>query len=447
MDDNERAILEFPPASPGYTPSKLPFFVVGIGASAGGLVAISRLIEAMPADNGMAFVIVMHLSPRHESELASILQRKTRMPVLQVTGAVPIEPNHVYIIPPNNSLVMNDGQLQLTPAVRPNGQHGEIDLFLRALAEVHRERAVGIILSGAGADGAVGISRIKEKGGIAIAQSLDDAEYDSMPRSAIDTGMIDIILPAAEIPPRLIALARNAKHIKLPEAVPSAGRKDLPGAPHGNDDAEAALHEIMKLLRQSTGHDFRYYKRATVLRRIERRLQIHGLADVMAYQNYIEQHPEETAGLLQDMLISVTNFFRDRSAFEALERDIIPAIFENAGPSEQIRCWSVACATGEEAYSIAMLLADQKALMSRTNPIQVFAWISTSAPSTLPATACIRKQSPRTSRRLAFASTLLRMTSTTGLPTRSARPSFFRCITSCATRRSRGCTWCPAATC
>ena len=373
MDDNERAILEFPPAAPGYTPSKLPFFVVGIGASAGGLVAISRFIEAMPADNGMAFVIVMHLSPRHESELASILQRKTRMPVLQVTGMVPIEPNHVYIIPPNNSLVMNDGQLQLTPAVRPNGQHGEIDLFLRALAEVHRERAVGIILSGAGADGAVGISRIKEKGGIAIAQSPDDAEYDSMPRSAIDTGMIDIILPAAEIPQRLIALVQNAGQIKLPEAMPSGGRKELAGPPQGNEAAEAALHEIMKLLRQSTGHDFRYYKRATVLRRIERRLQIHGLPDVIAYQRYIEQHPEETAGLLQDMLISVTNFFRDRSSFEALERDIIPAIFENAAPGEQIRCWSVACATGEEAYSIAMLLADQNALTSKTHAIQVFA--------------------------------------------------------------------------
>jgi two-component system CheB/CheR fusion protein len=373
MDDNERAMPDFPPASPGYTPSKLPFFVVGIGASAGGLVAISRFIEAMPADNGMAFVIVVHLSPEHESELANILQRKTRMPVLQVTGTLPIEPNHVYIIPPKNNLLMNDGHLQPVPAVRPNSYHGEIDLFLRTLAEVHRERAVGIIFSGAGADGAVGISRIKEKGGVAIAQSLDDAEYDSMPRSAIDTGLIDIILPAAEIPQRLIALVHNAEQISLPEAVPPASSKESLAPDHGNDDAEAALHEIMKLLRQSTGHDFRYYKRATVLRRIERRLQIHGLPDVIAYQRYIEEHPGETAALLQDMLISVTNFFRDRAAFEALERDIIPAIFDNAGPTEQIRCWSVACATGEEAYSIAMLMADQNALSSKTRMIQVFA--------------------------------------------------------------------------
>lgn len=373
MDDNEQKILAFPPAAPGYTPSKLPFFVVGIGASAGGLVAISRFIEAMPADNGMAFVIVVHLSPEHESQLAGILQRKTRMPVLQVTETVPIEPNHVYIIPPKNDLLMNDGHLQLVPTARPKSYHGEIDLFLRALAEVHRERAIGIILSGAGTDGAVGIARIKEKGGIAIAQSLDDAEYDSMPRSAIDTGMIDIVLPAAEMPQRLIALARNAGQIKLPEAAPPARRAEAGDRAGSKEEAENALQEIMKLLRQSTGHDFRYYKRATVLRRIERRLQINGLPDVVAYQGFIEQHPEETGALLQDMLISVTNFFRDRAAFEALERDIIPAIFENAAPGEQIRCWSVACATGEEAYSIAMLLADQNALAPKTRPLQVFA--------------------------------------------------------------------------
>lgn len=373
MDDNERTILAFPPAAPGYTPSKLPFFVVGIGASAGGLVAISRFFEAMPAESGMAFVIVVHLSPKHESELAAILQRKTKMPVLQVTQTVNIEANHVYIIPPNNNLVMNDGKLQPVPVVRQHSTHSEIDLFLRALAEVHRERAVGIILSGAGADGAVGISRIKEKGGIAIAQSLDDAEYDSMPRSAIDTGLIDIILPAAEIPQRLIALGRNAGQIRLPSAAPSAHGEEASGQVDGSKDAEAALQEIMKLLRQSTGHDFRYYKRATVLRRIERRLQIHGLPDVVAYRDFIRQHPEETGALLQDMLISVTNFFRDRAAFEALERDIVPSIFENAGPDEQIRCWSVACATGEEAYSIAMLMADQNALASKPRSIQVFA--------------------------------------------------------------------------
>jgi two-component system CheB/CheR fusion protein len=369
MDDNERTILAFPPAAPGYTPSKLPFFVIGIGASAGGLAAISRFLDAMPPDNGMAFVIVVHLSPEHESELANILQRRTQMPVLQVTETVAIEPNHVYIIPPKNNLMMNDGHLQLMAAERPNSQHGEIDLFLRALAEVHRERAVGIILSGAGADGAVGISRIKEQGGFAIAQSLDDAEYESMPRSAIDTGLIDIVLPAAEMPQRLIALAANARQIRLPEAVHAAARKEAGGA----EDAETALQEIMKLLRQATGHDFRYYKRATVLRRIERRLQIHGLPHVVAYQAYIEEHPEETGALLQDMLISVTNFFRDRAAFEALERDVMPAIFANTAANEQIRCWSVACATGEEAYSIAMLLAEQNAHLPRQRPVQVFA--------------------------------------------------------------------------
>lgn len=373
MDDNEHRILEFPPSSPGYIPSNLSFFVVGIGASAGGIEPLQQFLNGMPSDTGMAFVIVLHLAPKHESHLDHILQACTKMPVLQVSQTVPIQPNHVYIISPSLDLLMNDGHLQVVSAARPRGRHIAIDLFLRTLAEVHRERAVGIILSGTGSDGAVGIARIKEKGGITLAQSPDEAEFGSMPQSAIGTGVVDFVLAAAEMPQKLYELSRNAAVLELPEA----GDLDQPIIVDAVEakawGAERALHEILAILHARTGHDFKHYKRATVLRRIERRLQVTALPDIVAYWDYLERNTDETPQLLQDMLISVTNFFRDREAFEALERDIIPKIFRDASETEQIRAWSLACASGEEAYSIAMLLADQNALGAIPRSIQVFA--------------------------------------------------------------------------
>ncbi|MDB5796951.1 MAG: signal transduction histidine kinase with CheB and CheR [Paucimonas sp.] len=373
MDENERKILAFPPPAPGFVPSSLPFFVVGIGASAGGIQALLRFFEAMPADNGMAFVIVLHLSPRHESNVAHILQDKTRMPVSQVTQTVPIEPNNVYIIPPTKELLMNDGALQVTPAARPPGRHTVIDVFFRTLAEVHRERAVGIVLSGAGSDGAVGIARIKERGGITLAQAPGDAEHDSMPLRAIQTGSVDLVLPVADMPQRLIELFRNAHSLQLPAAGDPEQGIDSNDAEGRAQQAEYALREILHMLHSQTGNDFRHYKRATVLRRIERRLQVSGLPNVLAYRDFLEKNDQEMQALLQDMLISVTNFFRDRGAFEALERDVIPKVFDVVPETEQIRAWSVGCATGEEAYSLAMLLADQNALCARPRSIQVFA--------------------------------------------------------------------------
>lgn len=234
---------------------------------------------------------------------------------------------------------MNDGSLQVISAARPRGQQVAIDMFLRTLAEVHRERAVGIILSGAGSDGTVGISRIKEKGGITMVQSPDDAQYDSMPRHAIETGIVDLVLPVAEMPHRLVELFSNANTLQLPDAAePSAGTAD----DHPSADAtEKALREIMEILHARTGHDFTHYKRATVLRRLERRLQVNGLPNIIAYRRYLEQYSQETRALLADMLISVTNFFRDREAFDVLEREVIPAVFKNAQEEEAIRAWSV----------------------------------------------------------------------------------------------------------
>jgi two-component system CheB/CheR fusion protein len=352
--------------------SHLSFPVVGIGASAGGLVALKRFFEHLPAETGMAFVIVLHLSPKHESTADQILARCTRMPVLQVRERVPIEPNHVYVISPQNDLRMDDGQLAVAPSQRPRGQHVAIDLFFRTLGEVHGDRAIAVVLSGTGADGSVGITRVKEHGGVTLAQSPEDCEYEDMPRNAITTGRVDFVLPAADLPQKLIDLWKNAQRIELPPA-PEAHGHIAPTPPDTRPDTEQALRDILDMLAARSGHDFRHYKRATVLRRIERRLQVSMLPDLPAYRDFLRANPEETARLLDDMLISVTNFFRDREAFEALEREVIPALFAEHVADEQVRVWVPACATGEEAYSVAMLLADHAATMAAPPGFQVFA--------------------------------------------------------------------------
>jgi two-component system, chemotaxis family, CheB/CheR fusion protein len=362
-----------PVNQPDLRPSSLPFAVVGIGASAGGITAIKRFLKHMPSDSGMAFVVVLHLSPKHGSTADAVLQSSTRMPVVQVLESTAIEPNHVYVISPNRHLVMDDGMLLLTELERPHGHHVAVDLFFRALADVHRTRAIAIVLSGTGSDGSVGLTRIKEQGGLTLAQSPDDCEYDDMPSHAIATGMVDFVLPAVEMPQKLLDLAANAGSITLP---PNEAFDDVPGRLQAADEArqaERALHDVLGLLRERTGHDFRHYKRATVLRRLERRMQVNGVSDLAAYHRYLQSKTDETIGLLKDMLIGVTNFFRDREAFEALERDTVPVLFEGKGPGDQVRAWVAACATGEEAYSVAILLADHASRMSDPPSIQVFA--------------------------------------------------------------------------
>lgn len=350
-------------------PSQADYPIVGIGASAGGLSALLEFFEALPAHTSMAFVVVVHLAPDHESNLASLLQKATGMPVLQVTAATPIQPDHVYLIAPSLELTMVDDYLRVAPS-RPEegGRRAAIDLFFRTLAETHRERAIGIVLSGAGSDGSVGLSRVKEMGGITFAQDPAEAEYDSMPRSAIATGMVDFVLTAAEMPQRLLDLWLTAKEIHLPAVEDEERQEDLM-----NESAERALREIMIILRTRTAHDFRHYKRATVLRRIERRLQVNGITDLQAYRDYLHLHPDETQALLQDMLISVTNFFRDKEAFDVLEREVLPRLFEGRSEQDRIRVWSVGCATGEEAYSLAMLLQERSLKSSEGISFQVFA--------------------------------------------------------------------------
>ncbi len=320
----------------------------------------------------MAFVVILHLSSDHESSVDAILRNVTRLPVLQVTESTAIEVEHVYVISPTLQLEMDDGHLLVRPLERPRGRHVSIDLFFRTLAHVHRERAFAVVLSGTGSDGAVGLARVKEQGGVTLVQSPEDAEYDGMPRAAIATGLVDLVLPASQMPQKLLELWQNAQRIELPGT-----DEELAAAPPPNLEAaaqaEEALRQILTRLRLRTGHDFKHYKRATVLRRIERRLQVNALPTLPDYARFLEDRPHESTALLKDMLIGVTNFFRDREAFEALEHEAIEPLFAEHPDTSQLRIWVPGCATGEEAYSVAMLLAEQAAKLTRPPQLQVFA--------------------------------------------------------------------------
>jgi two-component system CheB/CheR fusion protein len=351
--------------------SALLFPVVGLGASAGGLATALRFFEHLPGNPGMAFVVVFHLSPEHESSAASILQRATRMPVLQVTHTVRIQADHVYVIAPALQLAMDDGHLRVTTLQRMPGRPMAVDLFFRTLARAHGERAIAVVLSGTGSDGSVGLADMKREGGVTIAQSPGDAEYDGMPSAAVATRLVDFVLPAAEIPGKLVDLWQNARQIELPSAKAIGLKAEEPEGARAVARAEAAVREIMATLHARTGNDFRHYKRATVLRRLERRMQVTSHPHLPAYRDYLLRHAEETPLLLQDMLISVTSFFRDREAFEALEREIMAAL-EKRPPPGVWRGWVVGCATGEEAYSLAILVNDHLPT-GLTLPVQVFA--------------------------------------------------------------------------
>ena len=345
-----------------------PFPVIGLGASAGGLQALKDFFTHTPANSGMAFVVIMHLSPKHESHAASLLQATTEMPVMQVTEAVKVEPNHVYVIPPTKNLEMSDGQIILKdPQHLSEGKQVAIDRFFRTLGETHKENAVGVVLSGMGSDGTNGLKRIKEHNGLAFAQDPKEAEHDSMPRHAIGSRLVDFVLPVAEIPAKLIEIRRNASRIMLPPET------EPPSVVSQKDEDEEALRDIFKLLRSHTGHDFSHYKRITVLRRIARRLQVNQLHQLTAYRDFMRTDPAEAQALLKDLLISVTNFFRDRNAFEALEREVLDEIFHAKTAGDQVRVWVAGCATGEEAYSVAILLLEYAERLPSPPSIQIFA--------------------------------------------------------------------------
>ncbi|MDT7688893.1 MAG: two-component system, chemotaxis family, CheB/CheR fusion protein [Acidobacteriota bacterium] len=338
------------------------FLVVGLGASAGGIKAFKEFFVNVPPESGMAYVVILHLSPEHESHLAEVLQFATKMPVTQVQDAVKIEPNHVYVIPPNKSLAMGDGHLALSEITRVEERRAPVDIFFRTLAMSKNAHAVCVVLSGTGPDGSMGMKRVKEMGGICLVQEPSEAEYSDMPRNSMATGLVDYVLPVAEIPRKIIAYKERFGQTSI-----AAELREHP------ETEEQTMRDIFTQLRVRTGHDFSNYKRPTVLRRIERRINVHELDGLRSYARFMREHKAEAHALLKDLLISVTNFFRDCEAFETLERVVISRLFKGKGAQDQVRVWVAGCATGEEAYTLAMLLTEFAEGLSSTSAIQVFA--------------------------------------------------------------------------
>ncbi|NNF56760.1 MAG: PAS domain-containing protein [Rhodothermaceae bacterium] len=356
------AVLDEGALEDGRVQPVLPFPVVGIGASAGGLNALGRFFDALPDEPGMAFIIVQHLSPNHTSELAHLLQAHTSLNVTQVTGSTEVHPNHVYVIPPGKSLTLDDGRLELADSEPLPGFRSPIDLLLRSLAAEQGARAVGIVLSGTGSDGTLGLKAIKEHAGLTLAQEPEDAEYDSMPARAIGTGLVDVVAPADELAHRLSDIEHLAATHPLITAVDDLATND-----------EEALGRIFALLRSRAGHDFSHYKRSTILRRLARRLHVNQFEELSAYLAYLRTDTEESDALFRDLLISVTHFFRDPAAFRTLEHDVLPRLFEGKETGDPMRVWVPGCATGEEAYSLAMLLSEYAGCLQGAPDFQLFA--------------------------------------------------------------------------
>jgi two-component system CheB/CheR fusion protein len=336
---------------------------VGIGASAGGLAAFEAFFSGMPlnADPDMAFVLVQHLAPDHKSILSDLIRRYTRMEVLEVEDGMAVKPNCAYIIPPGCDMAFLNGTLHLLEPAAPRGQRLPIDFFFRSLAQDLRERAICIVLSGTGSDGTLGVRAIKGEGGMVMVQDPRSTEYDGMPRSAIATGLVDYELLPAEMPQRLMAYAAHAFG------------KEARSSAEPSPRAENALKKIFILLRTQTGHDFSQYKPSTINRRIERRMAVQQIDAMNRYVQYLQQTPGEVEALFRDLLIGVTNFFRDTEAFKIIEEKAIPKLFAGKPAGAIIRVWSPGCSTGEEAYSLAILLTERQEALKRSFKVQVFA--------------------------------------------------------------------------
>ncbi|MBE7557033.1 MAG: hypothetical protein HS126_38835 [Anaerolineales bacterium] len=346
------------------SPSPGRLIVAGIGASAGGIEALQAFFEALPENLGVAFVVVVHLSPEHQSHLAKILGTCTAMPVEQVQGIVPMEADHIYVIPPDQQLEIRGSQIGALPFKDPRGQRTPIDIFFRSLAQEYGD-GFGVILSGSGSDGAVGIKAIKEGGGLILVQDPQEAAYASMPNAAIATGAVDVVLPVRELATRLADLARLKRRIHHRLGAES------PAVLDGDD--EQVLARILAHLHTRTSHDFSKYKRATVLRRLGRRMQLNRKETLGDYLAFLRQNVEEARLLFHDLLISVTTFFRDPAAFEALQEKVVARLFEAKAGDGRIRVWVPACATGEEAYSVAILLLEEAERRGVWPPLQIFA--------------------------------------------------------------------------
>lgn len=328
------------------TPPGASFPIVGLGASAGGLEALEQFFRHVPAKSGMAFVIVQHLDPTRKGIMPELLQRATGMKVVQVRDRTWVKPDCVYVIPPNKDLSILHGLLHLLKPGSLRGVRLPIDFFLRSLAQDQQEHSVGVILSGMGSDGTLGLRAIKEKAGVVLVQDPASAKFDSMPRSAIEAGLADIVAPAEELPAKILAYLKRTPLIARTE-------------PALEDKTRSALEKVIILLRAHSGNDFSCYKSNTLYRRIERRMGIYQIHKVAAYVRYLQENPQELDLLFKELLIGVTNFFRDPATWEQLRQEVIPALLvANRTPGQALRAWVPGCSTGEEAYSLAMIFKE-----------------------------------------------------------------------------------------
>ncbi|MBE3140370.1 MAG: chemotaxis protein CheB, partial [Thermoplasmata archaeon] len=321
-----------------------PFPIVGIGASAGGLEALEQFLGNVPENSGLAYVVIQHLDPTQKGLLPELLQRISKMKVFQVKDRMAVKPNCVYVIPPNTSMSILKGVLHLFEPIEARGLRLPIDFFLRSLADDRQELGIGVILSGMGSDGSAGIRAIKEKNGIVMVQEPTTAKFDSMPRNAIDSVLVDIVAPANELPAKLLAFL---KHIPVVKSNLEIESKD-----------QSALEKIIIILRTRTGNDFSLYKKNTMYRRIERRMGVHKIDKISSYVRFLQENPKEVDILFKELLIGVTNFFRDTLVWEKLKETVIPNIIANQSEGSILRAWLPGCSTGEEAYSLAIVFKE-----------------------------------------------------------------------------------------
>jgi len=343
-------------------PARAIFPIIGIGASAGGLEALEQFLKHVPSKSGMAFVVVQHLDPTRKGMMSELLQRSTDMKVTQVKDRTMVQPNCVYVIPPNKNMSILHGVLHLLDPVAPRGLRLPIDFFFRALAQDQQEHSIGVVLSGMGSDGSLGVRDIKEKAGLALVQDPDSAKFDGMPRSAIEAGQADIVAPAEELPGKIISFLKRTPLIAHKNVEP-------------DDKSQSALEKIVVLLRAQSGNDFIHYKRNTLYRRIERRMGIHQIHKMATYVRYLQENSQELDLLFKELLIGVTNFFRDPASWELLRTKAIPELLGSRAPGQTLRAWVPGCSTGEEAYTLAITLKEAvEALKPKKQfSIQVFA--------------------------------------------------------------------------
>jgi two-component system CheB/CheR fusion protein len=354
-------------ATPAVVPARPPgrdFPIVAIGASAGGLEALEQFLGHVPPASGMAFVVIQHLDPDRKDMLSELLQRATPMPVMPARNRLKVRPDTVYVIPPNTDISILHGSLYLLDPVAPRGLRLPIDFFFHALAEDRRELAIGVILSGMGCDGTLGLRSIKEAGGLALVQEPASARYDSMPRSAIGAGLADIVARADELPLRIADTLRHLRPVRL-------------GQPPAGESAEqkSAFDKVCILLRARTGHDFSLYKKTTVYRRVERRMAIHQIERIGDYVRHLRENPQEIDLLFRELLIGVTSFFRDPATWDYLQQQVLPELLADRPESGMLRAWVAGCSTGEEAYTLAMVFREaMDALPAPTrHTLQIFA--------------------------------------------------------------------------